>query len=108
MDFVKEFDDKLQDESLSDAELLSIARCFIKTLSEQNKNKTTIVIQDSDVGYFVYGILTVYEHSFKEVCEVLDKAKETIDCWQFDDLIECIELKGWKYEFNTNSCSYVI
>ena len=45
MDYKQDFDDKLQDESFSDGELLSIARDYIETLQEQAGQNEALLIE---------------------------------------------------------------
>ncbi len=48
-DYVKDFDEKLQDESFSDDTLLSIARDYIRELQDMIEVPTTAIINDLNI-----------------------------------------------------------
>lgn len=75
--------------------------------NEDNK-VSTVAIMDKDNSYLLVGVFEVYNHTFEEVCEELDKIRDSVELWDIEDLVNGLKNKGWKFTWNENVCSYVI
>lgn len=60
---------------------------------------TPIILLDADATREVIGILYVPKSDVDEAFEVIEKVKQTVDCWTVEDIKEAVtEHEGWHYD----------